>query len=199
MDTVSIILGKENRLHAPPRFDDRIGARTSLPLLLAKGWCEPLLESRRKTASGEGRFITSEGFEGLDKARIKGLLEDSFGKRLAEGYLESPVCRVILEKDYLGIAIMKKVAGFDYLDKLAVAKEAQGQGIGRGLWECIKKDHGSFIWRASAGNEANEWYLRNSDGAVRAGGWIVYWCGIGHRIASSLADLVAELPHTMLR
>ncbi len=69
--------------------------------------------------------------------------------------------------------------------------------MGRVMWENIKKDFPSLIWRAAPGNPANGWYERNSDGAVRAGSWIVYWYGIEAAVANGLVPLAASLPRTL--
>lgn len=178
--------------------------RTSLPILLRKGWvAEPLLDVNwdricSKGSDGSGAAIIAlDGFCGLDKARVKGLLESSFGKTLAAGYFDKPAGMVYLAGDYQGIAVIKTLGRFDYLDKLAVAPQARGEGLGRELWENIKKDFPSLIWRAAPDNPANAWYLRNSDGAARSGKWMVYWYGIEPNAVNAIIPLVAALPPTL--
>lgn len=138
------------------------------------------------------------GYAGVDTGRVKALLERSFGKILIAGYFELPAHKVLICGDYSGVAIIKKLAGIDYLDKLAVEPSAQGAGVGGRLWESIRGECGSLIWRASAENPANGWYLRSSDGAARAGKWIVYWYGMDAGTASGLVPLAASLPSTMI-
>lgn len=175
--------------------------RTSLPLLLRKGWVAgPLLEVNWDRICGKGSgtaIIAQGGFDALDRARIKTLLETSFGKSLSAGYLDMPAGRVYLAGDYLGIAVIKTLWGFVYLDKLAVAPVARGNGVGRELWENIKKDFPSLVWRAAPDNPANAWYLRNSDGAARSGEWMVYWYGIEPNSMDAIIPLAAALPPTL--
>jgi acetylglutamate synthase len=142
------------------------------------------------------RLAARNGFGGLDEHRLKALLEESFGKSLAPGYFGQPAERVILEEDYLGLAVMKRVSGVPYLDKFAVSPEARGRGLGRQIWERLKEDYNSFIWRASSGNPINCWYEKNSAGSERIGKWIVFWQGMETHAASAMAPLVASIPET---
>ncbi len=184
---------------------------TSLHILLGNGMpAAPLVEadpdaicrkwdSEKPGAGALPAVSRSRGFGSIDVARAASLLEASFGKRLSPGYFCKRPERVYVAGDFEGIAVVRDIgAGVPYLDKLAVSPESQGTGVGRKLWENIKNDYQSLIWRASPGNPANGWYDRNSDGSVHAGGWIVYWYGVEASRADSLVPLVARLPATLI-
>lgn len=175
--------------------------RTSLPMLVGRGWAGiPLSEGLAGTGQAAPALaLTSHrGFACLDTERIRGLLEGSFHKAVAPGYFDLQATQVIVAGDYAGIAIIKSIAGVPYLDKLAVAPEGQGKGLGQALWERIREDNPGIMWRAAAKNPANKWYTRLSDGAVNTGEWMVFWAGMDAEAAKPLIPVVASLPRTML-
>ncbi len=159
---------------------------------------EPLSEA---PLGNKGNIIVASGYAGLDTERLRRLIEAGFGRKLVEGYFESPATSVILEEGYQGAAIIKDVYGVPcpYLDKFAVAPHMQGMGLGRALWESIKEHNPSLLWRAAAGNPCNRWYERNSDGSERHGEWIVYWYNMGPQTAKEAALAAAALPRTIIR
>lgn len=156
----------------------------------------PLSESRMHPS---GRLRLAGGYDGLEVHRLRGLIEESFGAPLAAGYFDMPAGSVIYEKDYLGAAIIKSVCGLAYLDKFAVAPEAQGKGLGGELWKEITGQNPSLMWRASPANPCNGWYGRNSDGSLEHGGWVVYWYNVGPMAAAEAAVMAARLPKTIMR
>jgi len=182
-----------------PMHARTVNARTSLHMLVSRGWLgAPIIEPAMHAAPDKPELMVRKGYEGLDTAAIKGLLERSFCKSVAGGFFDLPVSRVIIAGDYSGIAIIKSVGGVPYLDKLAVAPDGQGKGLGQALWERIREDFPEIIWRASAKNPANGWYLRISDGAINTGEWIVYWCGMDADSAKAIVPAVASMPKTMI-
>ena len=148
---------------------------------------------------GNHTFLVYKGFEGLDKGKIKALLEASFGKKLAEDYFKGPVNLVIVEENYKGIAIVKHISSISYLDKLAVAPELQQNGVGKALWAVLKSQFPMLVWRSSATNPINTWYFQNSDGHQRIGEWTVFWCNLNTAIIHTVVMEVAALPATMIK
>ena len=65
-----------------------------------------------------------------------------------------------------------------YLSKFAVEPEAQGEGMGRDLWEAISRDYPALYWRGRPENPIASWYASVCDGMVRLPEWIVYWRGV---------------------
>ena len=132
-----------------------------------------------------GRAIRAQtGIDGLDRARITELLEQSFGRTLDPSYLDTlEHAKVYLAGDYVAIAILKERGPGWYLDKLGLSERAQGIGLGASLWNKIKHDHPALYWRSRTTNDANKWYLSRADGMHRAEPWIVFWYGIDERSA----------------
>ncbi len=149
--------------------------------------------------SAKPSLSVHEGYGTLDKARLKMLLEASFGKRLVMGYFGSPAEKVILEEGYLGAAVMKDLLGVPYLDKFAVVPEARGMGLGRAIWDEIKNHYGSMIWRSLATNPVNGFYGANCDGFAASGKWMVFWQNLDPDVAASLVQPVSEIPETFIR
>jgi acetylglutamate synthase len=139
------------------------------------------------------------GFGGLDLERARALIEASFGRKLAPDYFTMPSSgvRVLVLTDYSGIAVIKKLHGQDYLDKIAVV--SQGNGTGKALWGYIRAECPSLIWRADPQNEkANSWYVKTCDQWNATGGWNVYWYGMDAAVAFDLIPTIVDMPRTIL-
>lgn len=145
-----------------------------------------------------GNFLIKKNFNGLNTKKIKHLLEDSFGKLLSDDYFDGPIDHIILEKDYSAIAIIKKFSGQYYLDKFAVSKNAQGNGLGKSVWCLIKKHYPSLIWRSTIENPINSWYFKNADGVQKNHHWVVFWYNMEPSITSSLVPAICNMPKTLV-
>lgn len=139
------------------------------------------------TIKGSGTFIKKgpmiahySGSE-VDKKRIKALLEESFGKKLESRYLAEIQGRgteFFVEESYKGAAIVKKVNGICYIDKLAVLPEVQGEGLARDLITSVMNSSRKAFWRARPENHINEWYFRLCSGVQKVKDWYVYWSNL---------------------
>jgi hypothetical protein len=118
-------------------------------------------------------------YDTLDVGRLQALLESSFGRPLAATFFERTPLAIYLEESYRGAAIIVPADIAPYLTKFAVDRIAQGEGMGRDLWEAITRDHRSLYWRARVDNPIQAWYAGLCDGMMRVGGWATYWRGIG--------------------
>ena len=114
----------------------------------------------------------------VDLPRLRQLLETSFGKELAPGFFDLPPLAVYLDSSYRGAAIVHDAYPAPYLSKFAVQPEAQGEGIGRDIWEVLIRHHAELYWRSRANNPIASWYLSVCDGMVRRAAWQVYFRGI---------------------
>lgn len=117
-------------------------------------------------------------YAALDTARLTALLESSFGRPLSPTFLAEQPLAVYLEENYRAAAIIAPSKIAPYLTKFAVDRVAQGEGMGRDLWEAIARDHRSLFWRARVENPIASWYASLCDGMMRIGSWTVYWRGI---------------------
>jgi acetylglutamate kinase len=114
----------------------------------------------------------------LDRARLRALIESAFGRVLKDGVLEREVERIFVEENYLGAALLSQTRVGTYLNKFAVDRQAQGEGIGGDLWSVMIRDYPTFHWRARPTNPISAWYLKHADGVARFPDWHVYWRGL---------------------
>ena len=114
----------------------------------------------------------------VDLPRLRQLLETSFGKELSPSFFDLPPLAVYIDASYRGAAIVHDAYPAPYLSKFAVQPEAQGEGIGRDIWEVLVRHHAELYWRSRANNPIASWYLSVCDGMVRRAAWQVYFRGI---------------------
>lgn len=120
-----------------------------------------------------------ESLTGVDRRRLQALLEDSFGRKLKIDYFEQKAFfRIYLADSYRATAILTKEGDIPYLDKLAVTKDAQGDGLASSLWARLVQENPQMFWRSRGDNEINPWYFQRADGAYRTDKWVVFWVGI---------------------
>jgi acetylglutamate kinase len=123
-------------------------------------------------------------FDKIDQARLRHLLETCFGRALAPTYFENKACyRVYVSDDYRATAILTHEGQAEgvtvpYLDKFAVTRQAQGEGLGGSVWARLRRDNPQLFWRAQSHNDVNGWYFQQADGSYRSGGWTVFWYGM---------------------
>lgn len=146
-----------------------------------------------------GTFIVKKDFAGVNIPKIKKLLEESFCKTLVDGYFEQPIEGVIVDKEYTGVMIIKNVQGTPYLDKLAIAKSAQGNGLAKAMWSFVKMKYPSLIWRSSVNNPINNWYFKNCDGVEKSNSWIIFWYNIDRSTVNALIPIIKALPATLVK
>lgn len=145
------------------------------------------------------RIRCFDSLDGVDVERLRGLLEDSFGKKLFFDYFEKKkFFRIYLADSYRATAILTLEQGVPYLDKFAVTTDAQGDGIGASLWQRLVAENDKFFWRARVDNEVNPWYFARSTGSYRSERWIVFWYGLSdfdeiERCVQSALDMPASL------
>ena len=124
------------------------------------------------------RVVRHEGLEGVDIERLRALLESSFGKPPRESTLSRGYAVSYVESRYRGAALVTSTRLGSYLSKFAVTREAQGEGIGRDLWQALIAEHPVLFWRARSYNAIRSWYEKQCDGMVRVKEWTVFFKGI---------------------
>ncbi len=137
------------------------------------------------TVKGAGTLIKRgstverhETYSTLDVPRLKHLLETAFGKELSASFFDLPPLAVYVDASYRGAAIVHDAYPAPYLSKFAVLPEAQGEGIGRDIWEELVRHHAELYWRSRIDNPIASWYVSVCDGMVRRAPWQVYFRGI---------------------
>ena len=138
-------------------------------------------------------IVVKRGFADVDQARLASLLQSSFGRDLTPGFFDRDTARVYVEENYRGAALVRETPLGAYLCKLAVEREAQGEGLGRDLWQLVVSDYKSLFWRARPDNTILPFYLQECDGMARAQEWHVFWKGLDtERIPQAIAAAVAQ-------
>jgi GNAT superfamily N-acetyltransferase len=137
------------------------------------------------TVKGAGTLIKRgsvverhESYATVDVPRLKRLLEVSFGKELSPSFFDLPPLAVYVDASYRGAAVVHDAYPAPYLSKFAVLPEAQGEGIGRDIWEVLVRHHAELFWRSRIDNPIASWYVSVCDGMVRRPAWQVYFRGI---------------------
>ena len=107
------------------------------------------------------------------------LIESSFGRRLVPDYFErTRLKRAYISENYRTAVILTEEAEGIYLDKFAVLEEAQGEGLGRAVWQVMREETPSLFWRSRHGNPVNPFYYAESDGCYKQEKWKVFWYGL---------------------
>jgi hypothetical protein len=120
----------------------------------------------------------AESYAEVDQDRLRGLLETSFARPLIPHFFEHPLTAIYHEPSYRGAAIIEPSPVAPVLSKFAVDPVAQGEGMGRDIWQAFAREHPRFIWRARTTNPICSWYAWQCDGLMRTGRWTVYWRGV---------------------
>lgn len=139
------------------------------------------------------RIQRHEGLAGVDMVRLQAMLESSFGKPLRPSALGREFDAVYIEERYRGAALVMNTRLGSYLSKFAVTREAQGEGLGRDLWQALIAQHPVLFWRARSNNAIRSWYEKQCDGRVRAREWTVYFKGLApERIPEAIGHALAQ-------
>lgn len=153
------------------------------------------------TVRGGGTLIKAgaaieryDSYAEVDLARLRGLLEQSFGKRLVSDFFERAPLAVYLEQNYSGAAVLHPSSLGAYLTKFAVQPVARGEGIGQDLWQALSRDFPRLLWRARPDNPIVSWYASMADGLLRLPEWHIYWRGIGAREIPEVVSEALEKP-----
>ncbi|MCQ4163674.1 acetylglutamate kinase [Tahibacter harae] len=126
------------------------------------------------------KVLRFTSWDGVDQARLRGLIESSFGRRLVEDYFaRTTPFRVYVSENYRTAVILTEAEGLTYLDKFAVLDEAQGEGLGRAVWQVMREENPRLFWRSRHGNLVNPFYYAESDGCYKQEKWKVFWYGLG--------------------
>jgi bifunctional N-acetylglutamate synthase/kinase len=125
------------------------------------------------------KVLTFNSWEGIDLARMRTLIESSFGRTLVPNYFErTQPLRIYVSENYRTAMILTEEDGLPYLDKFAVLDDAQGEGLGRAVWQVMREDNPQLFWRSRHGNPVNPFYYAESDGCLKQPYWKVFWYGI---------------------
>ncbi|MBN1607112.1 MAG: hypothetical protein JW940_10800 [Polyangiaceae bacterium] len=143
-----------------------------------------------------GTTIERHGSYGeVDRVRLTTLLESSFRRSLRPEFFDRPPLAVYVEPHYRGAAIVEPCDVGPLLSKFAVDPVAQGEGMGRDLWQAIVREFDTLVWRARPGNPINAFYLTQCDGMVRTATWQVFWRRLGPEHIARVVEELLGRPH----
>ncbi|QOY63637.1 acetylglutamate kinase [Lysobacter sp. H21R4] len=127
------------------------------------------------------RVLQADRWEALDLPRLRTLIESAFGRRLAPDYFErTRLLRAYVSENYRAAVVLTDEDGYTYLDKFAVLDDAQGEGLGRAVWQVMVDQTPRLFWRSRHGNPVNAFYYAQSDGHCKQDQWKVFWYGLNN-------------------
>lgn len=152
------------------------------------------------TIRGAGTLIkrgssvrVKHGLGEIDAERLSALLTSSFGRQLDPTFFDREIARAYIEESYHGVALVRETPLGGYLCKLAVDREAQGEGLGRDLWQLVIGDYPTLFWRTRNDNPILPFYLQECDGMARTEKWHIFWKGLAaERIPEAVANALAQ-------
>ena len=125
------------------------------------------------------RVLVAEDWSSVDVPRLRALIESAFGRPLAADYFErTTLHRAYVSEHYRAAVVLTREKAGTYLDKFAVLDEAQGEGLGRAVWQAMREGNPSVFWRSRRGNPVNPFYFAECDGCVKQPEWKVFWYGM---------------------
>jgi acetylglutamate kinase len=135
----------------------------------------------------------------VDQGRLKNLLEASFQKTLSDDYFESTdLAAVFVSDSYRAAAVIVQEEDIVRLDKFSVTEEAQGEGLGRSVWEQVRESYPAMYWRARPGNPINQFYFQQADGCIKGSRWNIFWYGVDdYQHIQALVERANQAPITL--
>jgi len=125
------------------------------------------------------RIHRFDSWDAVDRERLTTLIESSFGRRLVPDYFErTPLWRLYVSEHYRAAIVLTREDGLPHMDKFAVSDDAQGEGLGRAIWQVMQQEVHSLFWRSRRRNAVNGFYAEESDGVIKGEPWNVYWYGL---------------------
>jgi acetylglutamate kinase len=145
------------------------------------------------------RIRRETSYDAVDRPRIEGLLESSFGASVCAAFFDTPPRAVLLEEEHRAVAILHDTPVAPYLAKFAVDRVAQGEGLGRDLWQVVEREFPRMFWRTRAENPISAWYASVCDGLVRTPQWHVFWRGLEPESIPSIVEHARALGDDFVR
>jgi acetylglutamate kinase len=130
------------------------------------------------------KVLRVTSWDQIDRARMRSLIESGFGRTLADDYFErTRLLRAYVSENYRAAVILLEADLRDagkhvYLDKFAVLDDAQGEGLGRAVWQVMRDETPRLFWRSRHGNVINHFYYAESDGCYKLPVFKAFWYGI---------------------
>lgn len=143
------------------------------------------------------RVLKATSWDELDLPRLRALIESSFRRTLVQDYFDkTPLLRAYVSENYRAAIILTEGEGMVYLDKFAVSDDAQGEGLGRAVWNVMREQTPQLFWRSRHNNQVNIFYYAQSDGCFKQEKWKVFWYGMDdfEQIKRCVAHCATRVP-----
>jgi acetylglutamate kinase len=125
------------------------------------------------------KVLRFSSWDELDCARLRTLIESSFNRTLVPDYFDrTRLYRAYVSENYRTALILTDEDAGTYLDKFAVLDDAQGEGLGRAVWQVMREENPRLFWRSLHGNPVNFFYYAESDGCYKMEIFKVFWYGM---------------------
>ena len=125
------------------------------------------------------KVLHASSWDELDLKRMRSLIESGFGRLLAPDYFETTkLLRAYVSENYRAAIILLDAGRHVYLDKFAVLDDAQGEGLGRAVWQVMRDETPQLFWRSRHHNVVNYFYYAESDGCYKLPDFKAFWYGI---------------------
>jgi len=125
------------------------------------------------------KVIRAERWGQLDPVKLRSLIESAFGRKLTADYFErTPLLRAYVSEHYRAAVVLTLEDGVPYLDKFAVLDDAQGEGLGRAVWQVMREETPRLFWRSRHHNAVNPFYYAECDGCIKQEKWKAFWYGL---------------------
>jgi len=116
-------------------------------------------------------YLYENGWDGINKDELSDVIEDAFDKKLADNFFDvvDPKYVAIAEEEgrYVGAVIVEDIdelKGIDYVNKLAVIKEKQKNGVANRLMDVVDAISHNYVLRAdSEKTAANLFYNKRGE------------------------------------
>ncbi len=120
------------------------------------------------------RVLSFDSWDQLDVERLRGLIESAFGRTLLPDYFERTKLRHAYVSENYRAAVILTDEGtlkgkLTYLDKFAVLDEAQGEGLGRAVWQVMRDENPKSVL-AFAPRQSGQCFLFLGERWLRQGG-----------------------------
>lgn len=139
------------------------------------------------THKGQGTFVSMGEhiihYNILGEAtipKLSSVLETSFHKTLKPDFFDDLAFEYLLMAESGETAALVTTGYRDkpYLNKFAVTPVAQGQGLGKSMWQNLIKCFDQLYWRSRITNPINIWYYQQAEYTFKKDGWIYFSYGM---------------------
>jgi acetylglutamate kinase len=124
------------------------------------------------------KVLRVTSWDELDRARLKQLIESSFGRELVPDYFDkTKLLRAYVSENYRTAVILTDEAEGVYLDKFAVLDDAQGRRPRPRGVERDARGNAAAVLALAPWQPDQHFYYAESDGCYKQDHWKVFWYG----------------------